>query len=224
MPIMFFLVNSAGFQKAVNIPGFGADSYLAFYAPVALFTSIYFSTGSTGLEVVTDISTGYMDRLFVAPINRLAVLLGKLLAMGTRAVMQALIMLIFVLLMGAHFNGGFFGLLILVALAFLFGMAWAGLGLAISLITKNPRVVQSGFVFFMPLTLMTTAQLPIALLTGWYKTVVLINPITYVLEGMRSLMLTGIEPHTLFNAFLAAIILGAITLSVSFWAFKRLSN
>lgn len=224
MPIFFFVVNSAAFQKAVEIPGFAAESYLAFYAPVALLMAIFLSSGSTGLEVVTDISTGYMDRLFVAPIHRSAIIIGKLLSTGLRAMAQALIMLAFVALLGAPFKAGLAGIALLLLLAFIFGMAWSGVGLMLALFTKNPRVVQSSFVFFFPFTMMTTSQLPLELLSGWYKTVVLINPVTHILEGIRSFMLTGLDAPILAAAFIAALGFAAITICVSIWAFRRLSN
>lgn len=224
MPIFFFAVNSAAFQRVVDIPGFNAESYLAFYAPVALLMAIFLSSGSTGLEIVTDISTGYMDRLFVSPIRRTSIIAGKLLATGSRAVIQTAIMLVFLLLVGAPFHGGTVGVVLIFLLAFLFGMGWAGVGLSLALISKNPRVVQSSFVFFFPFTMMTTSQLPLNLLSGWYKTVVLINPVTYVLEGIRSVMLEGIVASTLGAAFLAAALFALATLSTSLIAFRRLSS
>lgn len=224
MPIFFFVVNSAAFQKAVEIPGFGSESYLAFYAPVALLMAIFLSSGSTGLEVVTDISTGYMDRLFVAPIHRGAIIIGKLLSTSLRAVMQAAIMLTFVALLGAPFKAGFAGLLLLLALAFIFGIAWSGVGLMLALFTKNPRVVQSSFVFFFPFTMMTTSQLPLDLLSGWYKTVVLINPVTHILEGIRTIMLTGLVAGPIITAFIAALLFAAVTVSLSVFFFGRLKT
>lgn len=223
MPVFFFIVNSAAFQRAADIPGFGANSYLAFYAPVSLLMAIFFSSGSTGLEVVTDIATGYMDRLFVAPIKRSAVILGKLLATGTRATIQAAIMLTFLTLMGAPLQGGFIGVLLILALAFLFGMAWAGVGLSLALITKNPRVVQSSFVFFFPFTMITTSQLPLNLLEGWYKVAVQINPVTYILEGMRTIMTVGLETTVISTAFLSAVGFAAATLGLATWFYRKLS-
>lgn len=181
MPIFFFIVNSAAFQNIVNMPGFNAGSYLAFYAPVALLMAIFLSTGSAGLEVVTDISSGYMDRLFVTPVRRISIILGKLLAVGLRAIIQCAIMLFFVIIMGAPFKSGVLGVIILFLLAFIFGIAWSGIGLTIAFLTKNPRVVQSSFIFFFPFTMITTSQLPLNLLSGWYKTMVLANPVTYIL-------------------------------------------
>lgn len=223
MPIFFFVVNSAAFQRAVEIPGFTAGSYLAFYAPVALLMAIFLTSGNTGLEVVTDIASGYMDRLFVTPIHRSAIILGKLLSTGTRAMAQATIMLIFLVIVGSPFHGGALGVVLLLLLAFLFGMAWSGVGLTLALITKNPRIVQSSFVFFFPFTMMTTSQLPLNLLSGWYKQAVLINPVTHILEGIRSVMLRGIEPATLGMAFLAAVGFAAVTLGLSLFFYRRLS-
>jgi ABC-2 type transport system permease protein len=223
MPVFFFVINSAGFQRAVDIPGFTGGSYLAFYAPVALLMAIFLSTGSAGIEVVTDMANGYMDRLFVAPIHRGSIILGKLLATGVRAVIQTAIMLAFLLLTGAPFASGLSGAVIIFALALLFGMAWSGVGLILAFLTRNPRAVQSSFIFFFPFTFVTTSQLPLPLLSGWYKTAVMVNPVTYILEGMRSLMLTGIVPATLGMAFLAAGAFALVTFSGAFLAFRRLS-
>ncbi len=226
VPIFFFLINSAAFQRAVEIPGFSAESYLAFYAPVALLTAIFFTTGSTGIEVVTDISNGYMDRLFVAPVHRISIVLGKLLSVGARAAIQTIIMLIFLVIWGAPFVAGLEGVLMLLGLAFLFGMAWSGIGLTLAFLTKNPRIVQSSFIFFFPFSFVTTSQLPLDLLDGWYKQAVLLNPVTYILEAMRALMLRGyvsLTASTIDIGFVAAILFGLVTLTAAFFSFRLLS-
>src|SRR3989338_6330410 len=191
MPVFFFIVNSAGFQAVVDIPGFTAESYLAFYAPVALLMGIFFSSGSTGIEVVTDISTGYMDRMFLTPVRRISIVLGKLLSTGVRAIIQATLMLIVLVAFGAPFSGGIVGLLALYFIAFVFGMGWSAIGMTLAFLTQNPRTVQSSFILFFPFTFVTTSQLPINLLDGIYRDIVLINPVTYLLEGIREIMLIG---------------------------------
>ena len=170
MPIGFFVINSAAFQRAVEIPGFGSDTYLQFYAPVALLTVIFFSSGSTGLELVTDISGGYMNRLFLTPISRSMVVFSKLLGVGTKAVIQTTIMMILLYLFGAQFDGGVVGFALIMLLAFIFSMAWSGIGMTLAFLTKNPRIVQSSFIFFFPFSMMTTSQLPLNLLDGWVQT------------------------------------------------------
>ena len=78
IPIFFFIVNSAAFKAVSQLPGFTADSYLQFQAPVALFMSVFFSSGNAGIELVLDMSTGFFDKLLISPIQRLAIILGTL--------------------------------------------------------------------------------------------------------------------------------------------------
>jgi ABC-2 type transport system permease protein len=141
-------------------------------------------------------------------------------------VIQAVVMLAFVMVIGAPFKAGLWGVPILLALALIFGMAWSGIGLTLAFLTQNPRIVQSSFVFFIPFSFITTSQLPLPLLSGWYKVAVMINPVTYVLEGMRALMLQGAVPETLGTigvGFLAASLFGLVTLTAAFFSFRRLS-
>ena len=116
LPIFYFVVNSAAFQKVVTLPGFSSSSYLQFYAPVALLVSIFMSSGSTGLETVTDISTGFMDRIFLAPVNRWYIVISKLVAVGVKSILSLLVMFLFLSLFGASFHGGIIGFLLILLL------------------------------------------------------------------------------------------------------------
>jgi len=221
MPLFFFTINSSAFKRVVDIPGFGHDTYLQFYAPVALLTAIFVSSGSTGIEVVTDISTGYMDRLFLAPIKRWYIVFAKLAAVGIKSALLTTIMLVLFMLFGASFNGGPFGVVVLLLYAFVFAMAWAGIGLTLAFVTKNPRVVQSSFIFFFPFSTITTAQLPLNLLEGWYKTAVQINPVTYILEGMRSILVDGDFGSKVWVGLLVALGCAVVTLSMATRSFRK---
>lgn len=221
MPAFYFIVNSAAFQSVVALPGFNQESYMQFYAPVVLLISIFMSSGSTGLETVTDISTGYMDRLFLAPVNRWYIIFSKLAAVGLKAVLALIIMMIFIIAFGAHFHGGVIGFILILLLAFIFAMGWAGIGLILAFTTKNPRVLQSSYVFFFPFSFITTSQLPLNLLHGWYKTAVQINPVTYILEAIRSVLINNQIGGTVLIGFTVAIGFAAVTLFISFWAFKK---
>ena len=94
MPLFFFIVNTAAFQRAADIPGFGLQSYLQFYAPVALLTAIFISSGGTGIEIVSDISSGFLNRLFLTPVNRWLIVFAKLAAVGVKSAGLVLIMMI----------------------------------------------------------------------------------------------------------------------------------
>lgn len=221
MPLFFFLVNSSAFQKVVSLPGFDAPSYLAFYAPVALLMAVFFSSGDAGFELMLDITSGYFEKLLLAPISRYAILLPRIVAMGIRAVFQGLLMLVLLLIFGAPLKGGFLGVLLIFGIVALFGMGWSGIGLTLAALSKNPRVLQSSFILVFPLTFITTAQLPRELLVGWYKVAVTINPVTYVLEGVRAIMTSGVEQGTISAAYGVAFLLFAMTSSSAVWAFKR---
>lgn len=224
MPAFFFIVNTAGFASLSNLPGLGASSYLAFYAPVAILMSIFFSSGDAGIDLVVDITTGYFDKLLITPIHHIAIVLGKLLAIALRAMVQTSLVILIILLLGGHIATGFPGYLLLLLLGGLFGMAWSAIGMSIALITKNQRTVQSLFILFFPFTFITTAQLPLNLLHGWYRVAVQINPVTYVLEAIRSITTTGWNAHVIELGFLVAIITGIITISWVMWSFRRVTK
>ena len=221
MPLFFFTINSSAFKRVVDIPGFGHDTYLQFYAPVGLLTAIFISSGSTGIEVVTDITTGYMDRLFLAPIKRWTIVFAKLAAVGVKSALLTVIMLVLFLLFGASFNGGPLGVALLLLYAFVFAMGWAGIGLTLAFMTKNPRVVQSSFIFFFPFSTITTAQLPLNLLEGWYKTAVQLNPVTYILEGIRAILVDGDLGPKAWVGLLVALGFALITLSIATRSFRK---
>ena len=221
MPIFYFVVNSSAFQKVVDLPGFNQASYLQFYAPVALLVSVFMSSGSTGIETVTDISTGFMDRIFLAPVNRWYIVISKLVAVRAKSILSLSIMVILLALFGASFHGGILGFFLIFHLAFIFAIGWAGIGLSLAFTTKNPRILQSSYIFFFPFSFITTSQLPLNLLTGWYKTAVQMNPVTYVLEAMRSILISGQIGQKVLVGFVVAVCFAAVTLMISMWAFKK---
>lgn len=221
MPLFFFTVNSSAFQRVVELPGFGHTTYLQFYAPVGLLTAIFVSSGSAGIEVVTDISTGYMDRLFLAPVKRGYLIFAKLAAVGVKSTMLTGLMMVLFFFFGASFEGGALGVLTVLLFAFIFAMGWSGIGMSLAFITKNPRAVQSAFIFFFPFSFITTAQLPLNLLKGWYKTAVQLNPVTYILEGMRSVLIEGAFGGKVLLGLAVATGFALVTLSVATRAFRK---
>jgi ABC-2 type transport system permease protein len=224
MPFFFFVVNSAGFRSVARLPGFTGGNYLAFYAPVALLMSVFFTSGDAGFEMMLDITSGYFEKLLLTPVPRYALLLPRIAAMAVRAVVQAIIMLLLLLVFGAPYRAGFVGTLLLMGLVAIFAMGWSGIGLTLAALSRNPRVLQSTFVLTFPLTFITTAQLPLNLLSGWYRVAVLLNPITYILEGSRSIMVSGMDPAKVITAYVVAIGFLAVTSTTSVFAFRKISH
>jgi len=221
MPLFFLVVNAGAFANLRHMPGFNAGSYLVFYAPVAILQAVFFSSGDAGIDLVVDITSGYFDRLKITPIHPMSLLLGKLLAVGVRVMAQMLLVVLAIVLLGGRCIIKIDGLPLLLLLGALFGMAWSGVGLTIALLTRNQRATQSAFVLFFPFSFITTAQLPLNLLSGWYRTAVILNPVTYVLEALRALTTYGWQWHTIVNGFLAAAGIAVVTLSAVFYAFNR---
>jgi len=221
MPAFFFIINSAAFAALTKLPGFSSGSYLIFYAPVALLMAIFFSSGDAGIDLVVDITSGYLDKLMIAPIHHISIVIGKLLAVGLRAAVQTSIVMAIILLAGGRMATGFTGFLIILLLGALFGMAWSAIGMSIALLTRNQRATQSSFILFFPFTFITTSQLPLNLLHGWYRTAVQINPVTYVLEALRSLTSVGWQWDVIGRGFVVALVTGVVTISWAMTSFRR---
>lgn len=204
MPIFFFAVNSLSLSALSRVPGFPDVSYKDFIAPVALFTAIFFSAGNAGIELVQDIQSGYFKKLIIMPINRLAIVLAKLTEIAVQALGQGIVMLILLLVWGVKIQSGALGVLTIFAILVIFAMAWSCIGMISALRTQNARLVQSLFILVFPLLYLTTSQSPRELLPTTFARVTDFNPVTYIIEGIRVLVLDGWGSPDIVYAFLAA--------------------
>lgn len=221
IPIFFFVVNSAALSAFAKVPGFPNVSYRDFIAPVAIFTAIFFSAGNAGIELVQDISSGYFKKLIILPINRLTVLLGKLTEVAIQALLQGGLVVVLLLLVGVRFHTGFLGILATFAMLMIFAMAWSCLGITFALRTQNARLVQSLFVLMFPFLYITTSQAPKQLLPPAMATMATYNPITYVLEGVRAMVLNGWSDPAIWKGFVVAVIMFAVMVSIALSSFQK---
>ena len=182
-------------------------SYLGFILPLSIVSAALGGSSIAGQTLVTDISNGYFNKLALTPVNRLALLLGPMLANSVVVGMQITVMISLGLLMGLKPATGFLGLLPLIVLGVFLGAAFSGITVGIALMTGNPSATGgAGFLFF-PLTFLTSTFIPYDQLQGWIRIAATINPISYVLESMRSLLNVGWEPQRLAIGALAATVL-----------------
>jgi ABC-2 type transport system permease protein len=221
MPAFFLIISSAAYSALKDLPGFGGQSYLVFYAPVAILQALFFSSGDAGIDLVVDITSGYFDKLLIAPIHHVAIIIGKMLGTAVRTMVQVSIVIVLILLMGGKIVTGFPGFLVIVLFAAFFGMAWSGIGMTIALRTKNQRTTQSSFILFFPFTYITTSMLPLDLLHGWFHTAVLLNPVTYILEAIRALTTTGWDWAVLGKGFGMAAIVACVTITSALMSFRK---
>jgi ABC-2 type transport system permease protein len=221
MPIGFFAVNSVTLSAFATVPGFPHISYKQFIAPVAIFTAIFFSAGNAGIELVQDLSNGYFDKLLIMPINRLAVVLGKLTEVAVQSIMQGTIVIVLLLAFGVHFSTGIPGILAIFVMLSLFAMAWSCIGMITALRTKNARLVQSLFVLVFPFLYLTTSQAPRQLLPPLFARIVMYNPVTYIIEGTRALVLSGWSNPVIWQGFLVAVALFIVMVSLTVASFRQ---
>lgn len=215
--LFFFIVNIATLKKLTgHHPGF---SYTAFEMATAILLGV---TGvSRAPALVLDVQTHYLDRLLLTPVRRTAILVGHMAAdVAVAAVLTAPILILGVIL-GVRFEGGLLGVAAFVFLAAAWSLAFAGFGYAIALKTGNPAAVNSMFLLFFPFLFLTSSYVPRSQLAGWLNTVAGYNPVTYLLAGLRSLVLGNTWQWGQLGQALAAIaIVGAISMTMCFAALR----
>ncbi|HVJ97418.1 MAG TPA: ABC transporter permease [Acidimicrobiia bacterium] len=215
--LFFFLVNVGTLQDITqnNIANF---DYTAFQLPTAILLGV---TGvSRAPALVIDVQDGYFDRLLLTPMRRLAILLGHLCADIAVAAALTVPILVVGFVMGVRFESGPLGILVFILIAAAWSLAFTGFGYAVALKTGNPGAVQSMFLLFFPFLFLTTSYVPRSQLSGWLDVVAGLNPVTYLLEGMRSLVMVGWDASVLAEAVLAVVAVGAISMTMCFAALR----
>jgi len=189
VPLFFLVVTIGAIQNLADQAVSGLD-YKAFQLPVAIMTAV---TGmSRANSLVIDISGGYFDRLLMTPINRYALLLGLMVADFTLFMVMAVPVIALGFAIGVGFGAtGVLGLLVFVLFGALWGLAYTGFPYAIALRTGNPAAVNSSFLLFFPLLFMAPAFAPLDVFDSWLKWIATVNPVTYIMEGMRGLVMDG---------------------------------
>ena len=218
IPVFFFVVNVGALQSFVEgslPPGF---DYKAFQLPVSVIFAV---TGvSRASSLVIDIQDGYFDRLLLTPVRRGTLLLGLMSADLALILALAVPVVLLGVLIGVHSATGIAGLLLFIVIAGLWGIAFTGFPYAIALRTGNPAAVNNAFLLFFPFAFLTTAYLPSAQMTGWLATAAKFNPVTYVLDAMRSLLMTGWDGPRLARGLAATALVGAVSFSLAFSALR----
>jgi len=215
--LFFFVVNIGTLQHLTesHISGFDIK---AFMMPTAILIGV---TGvSRAGALVLDVQNGYFDRLLLTPVRRVAILIGHMVADVAVACLLTVPILLLALVLGVRLESGPVGLVAFIAMAGLWSLAFAGFGYAIALKTGNPAAVNSSFLLFFPFLFMTSSYVPRSQLTGWLNTVATWNPVTYVLEGQRSLVTQGWQWDQLGKALVAIGLVGVASMSLCFAALR----
>ena len=210
IPLFFLAVNIGQVSKTFpsTTPFLRGQSYVAFQLPVSLMFAV--ATASSGLALVTEIDLGYFDKLLAAPIRRSSIIFGRLAADLVRGVLGSTVVLVAGLAFGAHMKSGVPGAVVLVLLAAFFGVGYAGFAILIALRTRNVQATSTSFLLFFPLLFLTPNFVPFDRLTPVMEALARANPVSYVIDGLRSLVIEGWSWDKL--GYCAAVIVGLFAL------------
>ena len=223
-PLIQLVVFSQLFKDIVQLPGFGGGSYLAYLAPGQIAFTVFFAVAWSGSNLLYDYRNGYLDKLRIAPVSRYAILAGEFVPLFVECVVMAGIILALSVLLGAPIATGLPGAIGVMLLGGAFGVAWSGTSFVPALLTRNEQATSALSVLFFPIAFMSTAFVPASLMPDWLQVVNAWNPISHVIEAMRSLMTVGFEPGIIGRAVASIVIVGLVLHSVTLWAFRRLTN
>lgn len=210
-PMILLAVNSGGLKSATRLPGFPTDSYLTFALAITFVQGALFAAMSSGTNVANDIETGFLNRLALTPLRRSALMLGQLAGIVVLGLVQAATFLAVGALAGAGFATGLPGALVIAALAVLIALGFGTLGAFVALRTGSGEAVQGIFPLLFAALFLSSMALPRDLIAvDWFRTIATYNPVSYILEAIRSLMIAGWDGEALALGFACA---GGITLA-----------
>jgi ABC-2 type transport system permease protein len=204
-PLMLLSINSSGLDSATEIPGFPTDSYFEFALAIAFVQGALFSANSAGTNVASDIESGFLNRLSLTPLRRVALMMGQLAGIVALGLIQALTFLGVGILFGAGIDTGVGGALVIVALSLTISLAFGCIGAFAALRSGSGEAVQGVFPLFFAALFLSSMALPRELIEiDWFQTVATYNPVSYMLEGIRALVIDGWDGEAIALGFACA--------------------
>jgi ABC-2 type transport system permease protein len=214
---LFFLVVNVG-QAAEIFPSASTEflygqGYGAFQLPSSLLLAGSF--GTAALFLVEDIEGGYFDKLRAAPVSRTAIVMGRLIAEAVKGVIIATAIVLLGLIFGISIASGPLGFVLLVGMTALWSVVFVGFMQLIALKTRSAAATNSGGLIFFPLLFLTPNFVPRDMLTRPMEIAATFNPVTYVMEALRSLILRDLVWNDIWPGFAVVGVLGALMLALN---------
>ena len=199
-PVVWLLLYGALFRKIVEIPGFGAGSYIDFLTPGIVVMTCLFSAGWSGMDLIEDIDRGVIDRFLVSPASRSSLIAGRLVQGALVGVIQSVIIIVLGLIVGAEYPGGIAGIAALTICAVLLGTGVGALSNAIGVLSRRVEtmVAVSNFVL-LPLTFLSSVFMAKALMPGWMQSIARYNPVDWAVQAGREGLASGPDWGLVFS-------------------------
>jgi ABC-2 type transport system permease protein len=215
-PLALLAVNAGGLDPATQIPGFPTDSFLAFALAVPFVQGALFSTMNAGTDLARDIDTGFLNRLGLTPMRGTALIAGQLAGVVALGVVQATVYLCVGVAVGVDLAAGLAGAIVVLGLSGLYALGFGAVGTLMALRTGSGESIQGLFPVLFAFLFLSSMNMPRSLIeVDWFRWAAGINPVSYMLEGVRSLIIEGWNGQALALASAMALGLAALGLAAS---------
>jgi ABC-2 type transport system permease protein len=220
-PLILFAINGSSLSAATKIPGFPTPSYRAFALALPFIQGALFVAVTTGTDLARDIETGFFNRLALTPLRPTALLVGQLGGSLVLACIQSVVYLLVGIATGVGIVSGIGGAFVLLALAILIAFAFGSLGALLALRFGTGEAVQGIFPLLFVTVFLSSSSLPRNLIkVTWFRDIATYNPVSYLIEGVRSLIIKGWDGQALALGFGFAALLLLISLTAASAAMK----
>jgi ABC-2 type transport system permease protein len=222
-PLALLAIFTGSFGDAPGqVPGFPpVRGFLDFAVAGSILQGVLIAGTSAGAAFAADMESGFFDRLVASPVSRWAILTGRLGASVVQGVLQGMLFLGIAVAFGARVDAGAAGIGVLVVYAALLAAAIGGLGVLLALRSGSGEAVQGTFPLFFVLLFFSSAFFPRETMSGWYKTVADVNPISHIVEGMRAQVIAGGDARTTAVGLATALAFAVLTVGLSAVAYRR---
>ena len=221
-PLVFLAVIASGLDRADSLAGFPDDSFLDFMLAIPFVHGALFTAINSAVELGRDVETGFLNRLALTPARGVAIMLGNLAGGVALVLVQFSIYLAAGVLAGAEFEAGWLGIPVLFALAALVAVAFGSIGMTIALRTGSSDGVQGMFPLFFVAFFLSSMNMPRDLIeTDWFRWIANVNPVSYLIEGLRSLVIFGWDAEALALGFGSALAIILVAVTASALAFRE---
>jgi len=221
-PMLLLAVNSGGLKAETHLPGFPTKSFVAFALAVPFIQGALFATMNAGTDLARDVETGFLSRLSLTQLRGAALLAGQLGGVVTLGVIQASFYILVGLVVGVRPAAGVGGVAVLLVFAAMIALAFGSIGAWAALRTGSPEAVQSLFPVFFVFLFISSMNIPRNLIgTTWFRYAATANPVSYLLECVRSLIITGWNGEALLLGFAIVAVVALAGLSLAAYTLPR---
>jgi len=220
MPFFFLISFGFGMRQGFNLPGMPQMNYLNFLVPGIIGMTMLFNSMFAGISVLWDREFGFLKEILVAPVKRFAIVLGRIAGGITTALIQAILILILSLFIGFKISNPL-GIILAILFMILIGIGFIGLGVALASILETMEsfgVINQLIIF--PTFLLSGAFFPVTNFPGFLRPIVLIDPLTYGVDGLRA-SLIGFSQFPLILDLVILLIFGLLMVALGSWLFNK---